>query len=186
MYTNELLPVLYFLIIIMIVFVSWERKHKMFLWKSIQTCLDDVDILAPYLVHQLNVGLIVCKLSQNNFARFNTNFSCNEFSQLCIKRSLKDLSFSFIHFTWMRWSTNNFHCRPTNWSVEPRHFEISEKTKSNVESCLQLTSFTQERNLGSTESTNSLLQLPHVCCAGQEHVLIVKTSVTSLGWVWES
>ena len=66
------------MIFIFVVFVFNLRSLRK-LWIS-GTCLNDVNILAPHLVHQLHVCLIVCKFLQQNLARSDTHFSCN---QLC-------------------------------------------------------------------------------------------------------
>ena len=45
------------------------------------TCLNDVNILAPHLIHQLHVCLIVGEFLQQNLARPDTHFSCNQLCQ---------------------------------------------------------------------------------------------------------
>ena len=45
------------------------------------TCLDDVHVLAPHLLLQLHIGLIVGRLSQNNLPRLYPHFLCNQGSQ---------------------------------------------------------------------------------------------------------
>ena len=45
------------------------------------TGLYDVDVLAPHLVQQLHVGLVVCKLLQQDLARSHPNLPCNQLGQ---------------------------------------------------------------------------------------------------------
>ena len=141
-----------------------------------QTCLDDVYILAPHLVHQLNISLIVGKLSQKNFARFNSNFSCNKFSQLWIKISLNSfLPLYAIHFP-------GCDDPPITFIVERLtdllNLDILISAKLNV--MLNLVCHMREWNLGGTEPSQLKPASP-VCCAGYDLVLIMKTGLTSLG-----
>ena len=78
----------------------------------------------------------------------------------------------------MWWSTYNFHCWTTNWSVEPWHIDICRKL--NV--MLNLVCHMREWNQGRWHWDQRQLKLTTpVCCAGYDHVLIVKTGLTSLG-----
>ena len=67
------------MILVSIVFVFNLRTHRKFCISG--TCLNDVNILAPHLVHQLHVCLIVCEFLQQNLARSDTHFSCNQLCQ---------------------------------------------------------------------------------------------------------